>query len=161
MALLPGNAPQAAVPIPTRAKPANAAPRRGLPFKWFLLGGILFALFFAVLLAVGLFAGVNKLKDYGYDPELARKYPALMGFLIVIKSSGTIEDLQIDKEHGTATFKEKRSGRKIRVSEIRGTLKREYLDSDAPPEIIGPGRIPPPPKPKLKLKPPAEKPEGF
>ena len=154
-------APTIAIAAPTRAKPVDAAPKRGLPFKWFMLGGIIFALFFVALLAVGLFAGVNKLKDFGYDPELARKYPALTGFLIASKLNPDIVDLKVDKEHGTATYKDKRSGRIVQVSDVRGTLKIIYLDSGNSPELISPGKILPPQKLKPKLKPPAEKPESF
>ena len=154
----PVRSPLPTVPAPTRARVSAAPKRKGLPFKWLLLGGVVFALIFTVLLAAGLFAGVGKLKEYGYDPELARKYPALAAFVLTVKIEATVDDLQVDKDNGTATFREKRSGRKVIVREVHGLLKREYIETDKNVELQG---LDPSERPKPKFTPKKELKESF
>lgn len=118
---------------PTRAK--RVAAKKGVPYKWYLIGGAVFGLFFMAVLVAGTYFGLQKLKDFGYDSALAQRYPQLAGFVLAIKNTDVAEDIVVDSKNGVVTYRDKRLGRRFKVQEVNGTLKRELLpirQGDAP-----------------------------
>lgn len=79
---------------------------------WILLGcgGIVFLAFLVVFLAGFIFYRAAKSTGIT-DTELAEKNPALYSAQIMVKSDPDLEFISIDRDNGTITFKNKKSGK--------------------------------------------------
>lgn len=128
------------LPSPTRAR--RSQPRAAPPYKWYLLGGAIFALLCVLGLTASLFLVFNFAKEEGYDPELSKRYPILAVELLSIKTMKLADEIEIDKERGILSYRIIKTGRRVRKQEVNGTIIflpiEDETETVSPPPVIEP-----------------------
>lgn len=96
--------------------PPNQQPKKGGALKWVLIGCVGLMLVGGLVVGGVVWYGYNKAKQMGFDPELAKKNPALAAAKVVVNMDPDKEFISADENNNTITIRDKKSGKVVTLT---------------------------------------------
>lgn len=96
--------------------PPNPQPKKGGALKWVLIGCVGLMLVGGLVVGGVVWYGYNKAKQMGFDPELAKKNPALAAAKVVVNMDPDKEFISADENNNTITIRDKKSGKVVTLT---------------------------------------------
>ncbi len=105
-------------------------PKKGGALKWVLLGCGGFILIGIIAVMGIVYFGYGKLKQAGFDPELAQRNPTLAAAKLAMMNNPDVEFVSIDESKNTITVKDKKSGKVITINAEKAAEGKIVINED-------------------------------
>ncbi|MGJ5818412.1 hypothetical protein [Paludibaculum fermentans] len=100
-----------------QAPPPAAGAKKGIgPLGWVLIGLGGFCLLIGILVVGAGFFVAHKVKDAGFDSDLAQRNPQLAAAKVMAALNPDVEVIRVDDEKGVLTIREKKTGKTITIN---------------------------------------------